>query len=511
MSRRRKIVLVAAVVLGVLVSITVHRHFQLKRAVEQYKAELKAKGEPMELAEVIPPRVPPESNLAGFFTNAISVLSTNGGVLSSNQPPVMRMVAFGKAMIGWSQPYIRDYPGSSSSNSWAEIDAALADDERGLNLLRQLPSRAVFDFGLDYEAGFNKMKFGPLAPAKMAVLQLSTSCSASLHRQDTKTASRDIQAIFSIAHSFSHDRILISELVRAALLQIAFANTWEFLQSANLTDQQLSALQADLDTLEVFGPAEHAILLERVVGATDLQIMRSNGLAVYFDGWREMGTVEPETGWLAELKVRYKTFMWRHWWSYADELRSQRGLQAVVEAVRNIEKTGAYSVANSEMESQIFRLKIEPDNFWFEDPAKADFRYILSSSVSTFARILNKAVKVDAARQMTITAIALKRFQLKHGVYPEKLAELTPEFLPSVPLDPIDGQPLRYRRNADGSFTLYSIGENNRDDGGNPALADDSKSKSLQWQNSNALDWVWPQPATEAEIQKYYEAQAQKL
>ena len=45
-----------------------------------------------------------------------------------------------------------------------------------------------------------------------------------------------------------------------------------------------------------------------------------------------------------------------------------------------------------------------------------------------------------------------------------------PEFVPKVPLDPVDGQPLRYRRNADGTFLLYSVGENGKDDGGNPAL-----------------------------------------
>jgi hypothetical protein len=58
MSRRRKILLATAVVLGVLVIVPVLRHFQLKRAVEHYKAELKARGEPMELAQVLPSPVP---------------------------------------------------------------------------------------------------------------------------------------------------------------------------------------------------------------------------------------------------------------------------------------------------------------------------------------------------------------------------------------------------------------------------------------------------------------------
>jgi hypothetical protein len=79
-----------------------------------------------------------------------------------------------------------------------------------------------------------------------------------------------------------------------------------------------------------------------------------------------------------------------------------------------------------------------------------------------------------------------------------------PEFVPAVPLDPIDGQPLRYRPNADGTFLLYSVGENGVDDGGNPSLEKGVTSSNYYWQNDRALDWVWPQPATEEDIQAYY-------
>jgi hypothetical protein len=104
----------------------------------------------------------------------------------------------------------------------------------------------------------------------------------------------------------------------------------------------------------------------------------------------------------------------------------------------------------------------------------------------------------------------LKRYQLKHGNYPADLISLVPEFIPAVPLDPVDGQPLRYRLNADGTFLLYSVGENGKDDGGNPALEKGVTSASFNWQNIHALDWVWPQPATAEEIQKYYEEQGKK-
>jgi hypothetical protein len=53
--------------------------------------------------------------------------------------------------------------------------------------------------------------------------------------------------------------------------------------------------------------------------------------------------------------------------------------------------------------------------------------------------------------------------------------------VPTVPLDPMDGQPLRYRLNADGTFTVYGIGPNYADDNG-----------VFESQQGQDLDWVWP-------------------
>jgi phosphatidylserine/phosphatidylglycerophosphate/cardiolipin synthase-like enzyme len=67
------------------------------------------------------------------------------------------------------------------------------------------------------------------------------------------------------------------------------------------------------------------------------------------------------------------------------------------------------------------------------------------------------------------TAIAIERYRLANGnAVPERLEELVPAFLDAVPVDPFDGNPLRYRRDETG-YSVYSINENQRDDGGKPA------------------------------------------
>jgi transposase len=94
-----------ALILALLILI-IH-HYQLRFAVKNYIAELKAKGEPMELAQVIPPPVPPDKNSAPLFWKAIARFATNNDVLTTNWLTPMQEIAPGKAVISWAQPDIR--------------------------------------------------------------------------------------------------------------------------------------------------------------------------------------------------------------------------------------------------------------------------------------------------------------------------------------------------------------------------------------------------------------------
>ena len=63
------------------------------------------------------------------------------------------------------------------------------------------------------------------------------------------------------------------------------------------------------------------------------------------------------------------------------------------------------------------------------------------------------------------TACAVERFRLKHQRLPERLEDLVPEFLSSVPLDAVTGQSLKYRI-LDKGYVVYGVGEDGEDQGG---------------------------------------------
>jgi hypothetical protein len=60
---------------------------------------------------------------------------------------------------------------------------------------------------------------------------------------------------------------------------------------------------------------------------------------------------------------------------------------------------------------------------------------------------------------------AMRLFDDENHRWPTKLAELAPNYLRSVPLDPYTQLPLQYSAE-NGRYKLYSVGPNGRDDGG---------------------------------------------
>ncbi len=82
-------------------------------------------------------------------------------------------------------------------------------------------------------------------------------------------------------------------------------------------------------------------------------------------------------------------------------------------------------------------------------------------------------------------ACALEKYRLANGQFPANLESLAPKFISLLPDDVVSGEPYKYRRTDKGQFVLYSVGWNEKDDGGTPGktLFDDKEG-----------DWVWSYP-----------------
>ena len=128
-------------------------------------------------------------------------------------------------------------------------------------------------------------------------------------------------------------------------------------------------------------------------------------------------------------------------------------------------------------------------------------RFPSSDSAGALIRAMARAMRAETERSMIISAVAMKRFELRHGNLPPTLDSLVPEIVSAVPVDYMDGKPMRYRLNPDGQFVLYSVGEDEQDDGGSTAMRPDKSSQRNLWDRK---DFVWPAPAAPDEVEEYH-------
>ena len=114
----------------------------------------------------------------------------------------------------------------------------------------------------------------------------------------------------------------------------------------------------------------------------------------------------------------------------------------------------------------------EVDNFPQDYEAS---RYLLSS-IGQFSRIMQTK---HANLRCLDVLLATERYQLAQGDWPNSLEDLTPRFLAKIPLDPMDGKPLRFKRVGDG-FVVYSVYPDGVDRGGFLSRLDENAPKGAK-------------------------------
>jgi len=119
---------------------------------------------------------------------------------------------------------------------------------------------------------------------------------------------------------------------------------------------------------------------------------------------------------------------------------------------------------------------------------KSPLKIAARIAVPNFVKATQTTARNQNSVNEALVACALERYHLAHNEYPESLDALVPQFIDKLPHDVINGGPLNYRKTGE-SFVLYSVGWNEKDDGGTPGVVD--RNGTPDW---NDGDWVW-QPA----------------
>lgn len=134
----------------------------------------------------------------------------------------------------------------------------------------------------------------------------------------------------------------------------------------------------------------------------------------------------------------------------------------------------AFSGVMDEFESTFGKPVYDAPTFndrWFEDRvqkyASNDIgtRTLMEMLLPAVEQVRVATERVQGYRNGVLAGIAAHRYRLANGNFPETIDQLVPEFLESMPLDVITGNPLKYLLTDDG-LEIYSVGADLDDDGG---------------------------------------------
>jgi tetratricopeptide (TPR) repeat protein len=124
------------------------------------------------------------------------------------------------------------------------------------------------------------------------------------------------------------------------------------------------------------------------------------------------------------------------------------------------------------LDAALETLTQEPHQFDFEgfqeriDAMEEGFTSFLSgifSGLHRFNFFISEDIMI-AKRRLILTQVALERYKLEHGTYPENLDGLLGAFMDALPTDPFSGEPFRYRVTEGGAgYSMHSLGPDKLD------------------------------------------------
>jgi hypothetical protein len=352
-----------------------------------------------------------------------------------------------------------------------DVLLGLSKFDSDLAALRQASARPESRFPIHYEE---------IAKAFVVHLSFLSNLSqilqlravAELEAGRAQEAFEDIRLAFYLAGAIKTEPFLISQHLRCGMMEGDLQPIWEGLSAHRWSDDQIQALQqllAKNDLLSQFEMAVHAEL-------------------AFTCGWIESLADDPSTFDLNNEPPVFTGFqdamfheLLPRGWCYQNELSAARFFREDCLADVAAPARRAYPEQSRRNEERFDQLPSTSYTFAFKH---------LGGAVSP-----QRFVRLQTEINLAQVACALERYHLAHGRYPQSLAALAPEFQP--PPDIINGEPLKYGLTSGGGFALYSVGWNEKDDGGaypGPDPHGNRSYRELAKYSPETGDWVWEYP-----------------
>ncbi len=505
----RRILIVLAWTATIIALVYGEENWRGRRAWNQYRQQLEARGEQLDLRAFIPKPVPDDQNFAAtpfiksWFVKedlgAYDKLWNDNYWLACSEISSSRTATANRRftdLVAWEKAFDAVRSGQtnshhqfrsdqldlpSRSNAAPAVLEGMKSSEARLAELRAASSRPHSRYPVIYDLDNPWAILLPhLAGAKVACQRLELKACAELAAHRSEQALEDVELMLHLADSLKGEPFVISYLVRLECAQIAVQPIWEGLAEHGWSDAQLQEVQRRLQQHDFLTDLKWPLAAERAAGILTCDLLASGKYNLCM-----LGSLVPASGeqLFPELMARLVPRGWYH----QEQLSYCRLYQ--LELGRTFEGSNQ-RVSPSQVEAEAHELERE-----FAGSAGAGkalnalvihHRAVASLLLPALANIARRSAEAQTVVNQAALACALERHRLASGQFPETLQGLLPRFVSQMPNDVLTGQSYKYHRTDAGQFVLYSVGWNEKDDGGVPG-------KTLLDEKQG--DWVWQYPS----------------
>ncbi len=276
-----------------------------------------------------------------------------------------------------------------------------------------------------------------------------------------EAAWRDLLACHRLARLVGECPFLVGQLVAIAIDGVSCQQTQVFLDKAQLTPEQARAILRSLQQLKPASDCATAMNEGERYAFLDMALALARGravlgdLSIYADSEMLRSLEYARIDWNASLRMGNKHY---------DALvlaaerptRSER-LAAVAAIEVQLEQSASEGQEASALLGSVFSGSSRSRNAG---------NILIGLMLPSLSGTISAEDRGATQLELTRLAAALAVYRAEQGEYPQQLADLVPEVIPELPVDLYSEKSFLYQKKDDGGYLLYSVYENEVDDGG---------------------------------------------
>ncbi|MCX6921903.1 MAG: hypothetical protein NT154_01600, partial [Verrucomicrobia bacterium] len=260
---------------------------------------------------------------------------------------------------------------------------------------------------------------------RTAAQALAAATENDLHQGRLEAGLQNIEAIAGLARMEDRDYTLVAQMIRIAVAGMGLSVTWDALQAPGWTEPQLARLQKAWEGIDLVDALEIGLVGARAEGEGMFAEIRKAKRSQVTQWFRTNTIGKPG------LKQRLEEIFVFPWYKLTsidrDEILYLDYMQSSIEQARVLKAHRSWAEAKAESRKVLTKL-VELSQ------GLSQYQHCVSlMAIPNFVRACQQGSHTETERQMTLAAIALKRFALRHGKLPPDLKTLVPELLTNVP------------------------------------------------------------------------------